>query len=128
MRMPRVPWRLDPELLKKFAPGVWKPDEDPVELYYLPDDFSQATDLAATHPEKVKELQTLFWEEAEKYNVKPLLAGCRASSGSCPRSANTTVTYHGDVQNVAPGRSRGSITTPTRSAPSSRSPRVVPRG
>ena len=25
MRMPRTPWRLDPELLKRFAPGVWTP-------------------------------------------------------------------------------------------------------
>ena len=50
MRMPRVPWRLDPEMLKTFAPGVWHPDDDPVELYYLPDDFSQANDLAADQP------------------------------------------------------------------------------
>jgi arylsulfatase len=104
MRMPRVPWRLDPELLKKFAPGVWKPDEDPVELYYLPDDFSQANDLSASHPEKVKELQTLFWEEAEKYNIKPLLAGFSPFFGILPPlGSNTTITYHGDVQNVAPG-------------------------
>ncbi|HEY1716309.1 MAG TPA: sulfatase-like hydrolase/transferase [Solirubrobacteraceae bacterium] len=104
MRMPRVPWRLDPELLKRFAPGVWKPDEDPVELYYLPDDFSQANDLAASNPDKVKELQALFWEEAEKYNVKPLLAGFSPFFGILPPlGANTTVTYHGDVQNVAPG-------------------------
>jgi arylsulfatase len=104
MRMPRVPWRLDPELLKRFAPGVWNPDEDPVELYYLPDDFSQATDLAASNPDKVKELQALFWEEAEKYNVKPLLAGFSPFFGILPPlGANTTVTYYGDVQNVAPG-------------------------
>jgi arylsulfatase A-like enzyme len=104
MRMPRVPWRLDPGLLKKFAPGVWNPDEDPVELYYLPDDFSQANDLAASNPDKVKELQALFWEEAEKYNVKPLLAGFSPFFGILPPlGTNTTVTYHGDVQNVAPG-------------------------
>jgi arylsulfatase A-like enzyme len=104
MRMPRVPWRLDPELLKRFAPGVWKPDEDPVELYYLPDDFSQANDLAAQHPEKVKELQDLFWEEAEKYHIKPLLAGFSPFFGILPPlGSNTTVTYYGDVQNVAPG-------------------------
>jgi arylsulfatase A-like enzyme len=104
MRMPRIPWRLDPELLKRFAPGVWKPDEDPVELYYLPDDFSQATDLSADHPEKVKELQDLFWEEAEKYHIKPLLAGFSPFFGILPPlGANTTVTYYGDVQNVAPG-------------------------
>ena len=84
MRMPRVPWRLDPEMLKTFAPGVWEPDEDPVELYYLPDDFSQANDLAASHPEKVAELQELFWEEAEKYHVKPLLAGFAPFFGIVP--------------------------------------------
>ena len=104
MRMPRVPWRLDPEMLKTFAPGVWKPDDDPVELYYLPDDFSQANDLSATNPEKVKELQALFWEEAEKYHVKPLLAGFSPFFGILPPlGAQTITTYYGDVQNVAPG-------------------------
>jgi arylsulfatase A-like enzyme len=104
MRMPRVPWRLDPEVLKTFAPGVWKPDDDPVELYYLPDDFSQANDLSAANPEKVKELQALFWEEAEKYNVKPLLAGFSPFFGILPPlGAQTVTTYYGDVQNVAPG-------------------------
>jgi hypothetical protein len=104
MRMPRVPWRLDPALLKRFAPGVWDPDEDPVELYYLPDDFSQAHDLAASNPEKVKELQALFWEEAEKYHIKPLLAGFAGFFGILPPlGSQTTYTYYGDVQNVAPG-------------------------
>jgi arylsulfatase A-like enzyme len=104
MRMPRTPWRLDPELLKRFAPGVWNPDDDPVELYYLPDDFSQANDLSASHPEKVKELQALFWAEAEKYNIKPLLAGFSPFFGILPPlGAQTTSTYYGNVQNVAPG-------------------------
>jgi arylsulfatase len=105
MRMPRIPWRLDPEMLKTFAPGIWKPDDDPVELYYLPDDFSQAHDLAAEHPEKVAELQKLFWEEAEKYHVKPLLAGFAPFFGILPPlGTNTTTTYYGNVQNVAPGK------------------------
>jgi hypothetical protein len=104
MRMPRVPWRLDPELLKQFAPGVWNPDEDRVELYYLPDDFSQATDLSAANPEKVAELKALFWEEAEKYDIKPLLAGFSPFFGILPPlGTKTTTTYYGDVQNVAPG-------------------------
>jgi arylsulfatase len=104
MRMQRIPWRLDPELLKKFAPGVWDPDQDPVELYYLPDDFTQAHDLAAEHPEKVKELQAVFWEEAEKYHVKPLLAGFSPFFGILPPlGSQKTTTYYGDVQNVAPG-------------------------
>ena len=104
MRMPRIPWRLDPALLQQFAPGVWDPDEDPVELYYLPNDFSQATDLSAANPEKVQELQALFWEEAEKYHIKPLLAGFSPFFGILPPlGTQTTTTYYGGVQNVAPG-------------------------
>jgi hypothetical protein len=38
----------------------------------LATDFTQATDLAAQNPEKVKELQAAFLEEAKKYNVLPL--------------------------------------------------------
>src|ERR1700755_3455137 len=50
MMMPRIPWKLAPETLKRFAPGVWDPGADPVELYYLPDDFTQATHLAPERP------------------------------------------------------------------------------
>jgi len=42
------------------------------ELYNVTEDFSQANDLAAQEPAKLKELQKLFWKEAEKYNVLPL--------------------------------------------------------
>ena len=44
----------------------------PWELYDLDNDFSQADDLAAKNPEKLKELQTLFLKEAKKYGVFPL--------------------------------------------------------
>ena len=53
MKTERIPWVLTPEALAPYAPGVWDPDAEPVELYYLPDDFTQAHDLAAEHPEKV---------------------------------------------------------------------------
>ena len=46
--------------------------EDKWELYNSNDDFSQAQDIAAKYPDKLKELQTLFLAEAEKYNVLPL--------------------------------------------------------
>ncbi len=36
------------------------------------DDFSQAVDLAAKEPEKLKELKAMFLEEAKKYDVFPL--------------------------------------------------------
>jgi hypothetical protein len=35
-------------------------------------DFSEANDLAAKNPKKLRELQDLFWIEAAKYNVLPL--------------------------------------------------------
>ena len=44
----------------------------PWELYNVEADFSQADDLAAKEPDKLKELQALFLEEAKKYDVFPL--------------------------------------------------------
>src|SRR5262245_52928273 len=39
---------------------------------YAPEDFSQATNLAAKMPKKVRELRLLFYTECAKYNVLPL--------------------------------------------------------
>jgi arylsulfatase len=44
----------------------------PWELYNIEEDFSQANDLAAKNPDKLKELQSRFVEEAKKYDVFPL--------------------------------------------------------
>ncbi len=44
----------------------------PWELYNINEDFSQAVDLAATMPEKLKELKAIFLEEARKFDVFPL--------------------------------------------------------
>jgi arylsulfatase len=44
----------------------------PWELYHVDEDFSQAVDLAASNPQKLKDLQDMFMEEARKYNVFPL--------------------------------------------------------
>lgn len=44
----------------------------PWELYNVDNDFSQADDLAAKNPQKLKELQSLFMAEAKKYDVFPL--------------------------------------------------------
>ena len=44
----------------------------PWELYHVDEDFSQADNLAATMPDKVKELQAKFVEEAKTYGVFPL--------------------------------------------------------
>jgi arylsulfatase len=42
------------------------------ELYHVEQDFSQAQNLAETNPEKLRELQRLFYIEAVKYHVLPL--------------------------------------------------------
>jgi arylsulfatase len=47
-------------------------DDDRWELYNIAEDFSQGSDVAQAHPEKVRELQDLFMAEAAKYNVLPL--------------------------------------------------------
>ena len=42
------------------------------ELYNVMEDPTQSNDLAARMPDKLKQLQALFYSEAEKYNVLPL--------------------------------------------------------
>jgi Sulfatase len=63
----RLPWA-------KVEPGSAgiSPDDFKWELYHVAEDFSQANDLAAQNPAKLKELQGVFDREAKKYNVYPL--------------------------------------------------------
>jgi arylsulfatase len=42
------------------------------ELYHLDHDFTQAHDLAAQHPHRLRQLQQLFWREASANQVLPL--------------------------------------------------------
>jgi arylsulfatase len=58
-----IPWLLvtNPPLSK----DVW-------ELYHMTNDFSQAHDLAARNPGKLKELQDVFTKEAIKNHVLPI--------------------------------------------------------
>ncbi|MEJ8845827.1 arylsulfatase [Variovorax rhizosphaerae] len=62
--MHRAPW--------ESRPRVDSYDKDTWELYYLPDDFGQANDLAKKEPAKLKELQELFHQEAIKFGVYPM--------------------------------------------------------
>jgi arylsulfatase A-like enzyme len=71
----------------------------PWELYHIENDFSEADDLAAKNPEKLKELQALFVEEAKKYDVFPL--DPRFSERIDPRNRiagemQTSWTYYGN--------------------------------
>ena len=59
----RMPWELN-----KVADF----EEDEWELYQVSEDFSESTNLAAEHPEKLEELKRIFDEEAWANNVYPL--------------------------------------------------------
>jgi arylsulfatase len=47
-------------------------EADVWELYKVDEDFSQANNLAAQHPDKLKELQAMFLKEAERNHVLPI--------------------------------------------------------
>jgi arylsulfatase len=47
-------------------------DQDKWELYHVAEDFSEADDLAASNPDKLKELQALFDKEAIRNHVYPI--------------------------------------------------------
>ncbi len=59
----RMPWEL--AVTQPFDQDVW-------ELYHVAEDFSESTNLAEQHPEKLAKLKKAFDEEAWKYNVYPL--------------------------------------------------------
>jgi arylsulfatase len=62
---PAPPWALGTKPLPSVEQYKW-------ELYNIAEDFSQANDLAAKMPDKLKEMQALFLAEAAKYQVLPL--------------------------------------------------------
>jgi arylsulfatase len=61
----RVPW--DNSGTADKDPASW-----PWELYDLSKDWTQYNDVSAQYPEKVKELEALFWKEAERNQVLPM--------------------------------------------------------
>ncbi|HMP84702.1 MAG TPA: arylsulfatase, partial [Verrucomicrobiota bacterium] len=99
----RAPWE---------AFGTANPDplnNQVLELYDLSTDFSQSQDLAAKHPDKVKELKKKFIEEAKKYQVFPLDASVAARIVA-PRP------------NITAGRSEFVYTQPMTGLPQGDSP------
>lgn len=92
---PHGPWILNAPLP---APEDYK-----WELYDLTKDYSQANDLAAKMPGKLKELQKIFNQEAEKYNVYPLNNDTFARALAPRPSATagkTEFTYSGVVAGI----------------------------
>ena len=56
---------ITPEILDEL-------DRDGWELYHIAEDPTESTNVAADHPNRLRELIGLWWEEAEKYKVLPL--------------------------------------------------------
>jgi arylsulfatase A-like enzyme len=97
---PHGPWVLNAPL-----PPI---NEYKWELYNLTEDYSQANDLAAKMPGKLKQMQALFAGEATKYNVFPLNNDtfARATAPRPSATAGQTVfTYSGVMPGIATANS-----------------------
>jgi arylsulfatase len=89
-------------------------DPDPMafpwELYHVDEDFSEAHDVATQFPQKLKELQDLFMDQAARYGVLPLDASFSERANPALRPGitrgRTSFEYH-----------QGEIRIPEASAP-----------
>lgn len=82
------------------------------ELYNVDDDPTQNRDLAASRPDKLKELQDLFYSEAAKYNVLPL--------------DNSTLTrWNAPRPNLTAGRTEFSYSGELSGTPASAAPSIL---
>jgi arylsulfatase A-like enzyme len=79
-----------------WASGDVSPDQHPWELYNLNEDYSQAHDLAAKFPEKLKELQQLFDQEAAHNQAYPLFQ----TGGNQPPHNSGLVVYRDGVDRL----------------------------
>ena len=96
---PQPPWLMGTAELPPLDQYKW-------ELYNIADDFSENNDLAAQNPDKLKEFQRLFMQEARKYQVLPLdnsilprLLAPRPSAVA----GRTEFTYSGEVSGIPTG-------------------------
>ncbi|MEI3855483.1 MULTISPECIES: arylsulfatase [Ensifer] len=92
-----LPWELSTKTPPDVITGYnW-------ELYNVDEDPTQFTDLAAKMPDKLKELQDLFYAEAKKYNVLPL-DNSTLARWNAPRpnltAGRTEFTYQGELSGV----------------------------
>ncbi len=88
-----LPWELSPEKWLTTPIG-----NHPWELYNLNQDYSQAHDLAAQTPDKLKELEALFDSEAKRNNVYPLLPLPLGQPSLA--DGRTHFVFRGDVERV----------------------------
>ena len=79
------------------------------ELYNIDQDFSQADDLAKQMPEKLGEMQVLFFAEAKKFNVLPIQTSAAERFGEGIRPSLTgdrqSFTYTAGLKRIPEGAS-----------------------
>src|SRR5262249_21262434 len=95
----RPPWELVVQVSQD-------PAGYPYELYDVTKDWTQFEDVATKYPDKLKELEPLFWEEAAKYQVLPLDAtvGTRLVSPRPSLAAGRTeFTWSGEITGTPNG-------------------------
>lgn len=77
------------------------------ELYDVDKDFSEAHDLAASDPAKLKQMQKLFYSEARKYNVLPLdndrVMRLNPSNRPSLTAGRTSYTYYAGTKRIPEG-------------------------
>jgi hypothetical protein len=82
------------------------PASFPYELYDLTKDWTQHDNVAAKYPDKLKELENLFWVEANKYQVLPLDSSF-ATRAVAPRpnlaAGRTAFTWSGEITGTPNG-------------------------
>jgi arylsulfatase len=71
---------------RELVEGSTDFDADAWELFNLDDDFAEAHNLAADHPDKARELEALWWSEAGRNRVLPLDDSFIARVGALERS------------------------------------------
>ncbi|MCC7422655.1 MAG: arylsulfatase [Planctomycetaceae bacterium] len=102
----RAPW-------EAYGPANTDPLNNQVlELFDLTKDFNQTEDLAAKHPDKVKEMKQKFVEEARKHQVFPMDASVAARI-IAPRP------------NITAGRTEFVYTRPMTGLPQGDSPQLL---
>ncbi len=93
----KTPWVMVGGDLPAFDDDIW-------ELYDGNNDFTQARDLAAEHPDMLAKLQRLWIIEATKYNVLPM--DDRSSERFEPSLAGRPTLVHGNTQLLFSGMGR----------------------
>ncbi|WP_431278685.1 arylsulfatase [Leifsonia poae] len=93
-----------------WAPSGQTVDIDtvPWELYDIDRDFSEADDLAEEHPEKLRQLQELWWAEAARNHVlpvdtRPLEARIDFGTIPNPSKGKRTITYRAGAGGIMEG-------------------------